>query len=357
MLKLKVFEVIENSERNSSVDFFRSIAIIFVVIYHFNGLLNFGYLGVDLFFLISGLLVGGLLTKELVNGHKINFIKFFTQRAFKIWPSYYAFILFGSLLAYSFYNSTESDQLIPLWDLKRYLFFYQNYTGVPFHWSFDHVWSLCVEEHFYILLPILYLIIQNFIRIENRIKTLFIFASLIIVAGILFKILSYYCTSGQDTYSATHNRIDALAWGVLLNLFTTFYPEKVNTKKNSLIIFMSGMILFITTIFMSIYYNGELFNKLFLHDLIPISFFLILLSMFNVDFSRLRFFRFIAYYSYNWYLWHPIFVIVITKYLGNTILGLFIYLTITFSVAVFTTVFIEEPFLKIRKLFLSKMFR
>ena len=191
MYKLKVFQVIENKERNSCVDFFRSLAIISVVIFHFNGQLNFGYLGVDLFFVVSGLLVGGLLTKDLINGNKIIFTKFILQRAFKIWPSYYAFILFGSIIACCFYHLTNPEQIIPSWDLKRYLFFYQNYTGIPFHWSFDHLWSLCVEEHFYILLPILYIIIQNYFDQKYRIKMLFVFVFFTIIAGILFKVFKF----------------------------------------------------------------------------------------------------------------------------------------------------------------------
>ena len=126
MVRLRVFETINNNNRISSVDIFRSLAIISVVIFHFNNQLPFGFLGVDLFFVISGLLVGGLLTKEFINGNKISFLKFFLQRGFKIWPSYYAFLLFGSFIALYLYHTTNPDQIIPLWDLKRYLFFYQS---------------------------------------------------------------------------------------------------------------------------------------------------------------------------------------------------------------------------------------
>jgi len=69
MPRLKSIEVINDPQRNSSVDIFRAVAIIAVVLHHFNYRLPFGYIGVDLFFVISGLLVGGLLTKEL---HRLN---------------------------------------------------------------------------------------------------------------------------------------------------------------------------------------------------------------------------------------------------------------------------------------------
>ncbi len=354
MIKLKVFQTINNPNRISSVDVFRSIAIISVVMFHFNHQLPYGFLGVDLFFVVSGLLVGGLLTKEFENGEKINFFKFFLQRGFKIWPSYYTFLLFGGFLAFFFYHTTDPDQIIPYWDLKRYLFFYQNYTGFPFHWSFDHVWSLCVEEHFYVMLPIMFLIIQHFVKNKYKTKALFVFVILTIIAGIVFKYFSLHFTNSKDTYSATHNRIDALAWGVLLNLIITYYGEKIKSLRFTFFAFTSGLFLFIASLFFHVSLQSELFSKIYFHSIVPFSFFLMLLGVYYVNFSKLKPLRFIAYYSYNWYLWHPVFVIFITKNIGNNTTGLLIYLFITFIVAVITTILIEEPFLSKRNVILNK---
>lgn len=282
-------------------------------------------------------------------------MKFFLQRGFKIWPSYYAFLILGGLLAHYFYHTTNPDQIIPLWDIKRYLFFYQNYTGLPFHWSFDHIWSLCVEEHFYVLLPIIFLIIQRFTLAKHKIKVLFIFVILTIMSGIVFKHFSYFITTSKDTESATHNRIDALAWGVLLNLIITYYGEKIISSKIILFTFASGLFIFIAAIYFQIHSNNALFHKIYFSSVIPISFFLMLLGLYYVDFSKLKPLRYIAYYSYNWYLWHPIFVIFLTRHIGNTMTGLLIYLIISFLIAVIATVFIEEPFLRWRKVALDKI--
>jgi len=357
MRKLKAFQVINNSSRISSVDFFRGLAIISVVLYHFNNTLPYGYLGVDLFFVVSGLLVGGLLTKKFENGEKIHFSKFFIQRGFKIWPSYYVFIIIGSLLAMVFYSKTQPDQIIPFSDLPRYLFFYQNYTGLPFHWSFDHVWSLCVEEHFYIILPLIFIIVQFFFPNKNKRLALLIFIGLFLFSGIVFKHFSYFFTTSKDTYSGTHNRIDALSWGVLLNLIIKYYGAKIRLSKLTPFLFVTGLSLLVFAIYSHIEFSNVIYEKIYFHTLIPFSFFLVLLSLYYVDFSKLFFFRLIAYYSYNWYLWHPVFVLYITKNLGNSWAGLIVYLVVSFLTSVFFTITVEEIFIGKREAVLDKLFR
>ena len=82
-----------------------------------------------------------------------------------------------------------------------------------------------------------------------------------------------------------------------------------------------------------------------------------MLGAYYIDFSKLSPLRFIAYYSYNWYLWHPIFVIFITSHLGNTKTGLLVYIIISFLTAMIATIFIEEFFLNRRSFFLDKIFK
>ena len=357
MANLRTLQAINNPERISSIDVFRGVAILSVVLFHFNGFLPFGFLGVDLFFIVSGFLVSGILTRELEEGRKIIFFKFLLQRGFKIWPSYYAFILFGSMLAYFFYGTTNPEQLIRFSDLKRYLFFYQNYTGSPTHWSFDHLWSLCVEMHFYVLMPIVFGLIQRSIK-ENFKVYLIVMSLFLIFLGILFKQLSLILTTGQDTYAATHNRLDSLSWGILLNLISSNYGNKLKEIIWARGIFVVlGICVLAGAIFF--YQNDDssvVYSKLYFPSIVPFSFFCIMLGLFHCNFSKLTIFRTIAYYSFNWYLWHPIFVIFITTQLGDSIIGLVTYLLVTFFVSVLFTTLIEEYFLSKRQLIISKIF-
>lgn len=355
-MKLRSLETVRSKSRISSVDIFRAIAIISVVIYHFNGFLPFGYLGVDLFFVISGLLVGSILIRKFKKNEKINFWKFILQRGFKIWPSYYWFLVFGTLLAYLFYSADRPDFYISsAKDSLRYVFFFQNYTAGAFHWPFDHVWSLCIEEHFYILFPIM-LICVMFLFGNNRSMLILSVAGLII-AGIFFKLLSFYLSSGVDAFTVTQKRIDGLGWGVILAILVTYYEEWLRRSKQLVYMFILGVILFSCSIYLCADHNTVRYQGVVLYSLTPFCFFLMLLGLYFVDFSKWTSLRFVSYYSYNWYLWHPIFVLLCGKYFGVNGLGLVIYLAASFFTAMLFTILIEERFLRMREPVLSRIFR
>lgn len=240
-------------------------------------------------------------------------------------------------------------------DALRYLFFYQNYTGAPFHWPFDHIWSLCVEEHFYILLPLLFLFVKSLFK-NNR-SFLILAVSGLILTGIVFKFFSVRYTPGIDTYSTTHNRIDALGWGVLLGILVNYYEESLRKIKWLKMLFFLGVLLFAVSIFALIQLKSLYFEKAIFFTLSPFCFFLMLFGLYYHDFSKWKPLRFVAYYSYNWYLWHPVFVLIVGKYFGINALGLLIYMVASFLMAMIFTIFIEEKFLAIRERVISRIFK
>ena len=344
-----VLKTLSNTNRTSSIDVFRGIAILTVVIYHFNEWLPYGYLGVDLFFVISGLLIGGILINLFAND-RLNYWAFILQRGFKIWPSYYFFIFVGIGLSYLFYRNTHPEYLITVATLPRYLFFFRNFVGFPAHKPFDHIWSLCVEEHFYIILPLLFLVCSFLPLGKNKIKMVFIGVILTILFGIVIKYISYNFTNSKDTSIFTFNRVDALGWGVLLSLIINYYPQRIKNilQTSKKLIFGVGLSLFIGAIILHKTNVSVFFSAILFFSVIPFSFFLMILSTYYSKFDDWFVIRFIAYFSYNWYLWHVLFVQIISEKIGTGILGLVLYLVITFTIAILATYFIEEPFLKLR---------
>lgn len=331
---LKSIRTINSATRNHSVDIFRAVAIILVVLYHYKRIVPFGFLGVDLFFVISGLLIGGILTNEFRRDGKIKFRSFFLRRGAKIYPSYFFYIA-----VITWVNSYSKP--FHFSDLYKYIFFYENYTGTN-----TIVWSLCVEEHFYILLPILFIIISKFI--PDRLQKRYLFGSILftILAGITFKYISYQFTISQDTYSATHNRIDSLAWGVLLSLIISYYPERIYKKYIYAVTIISGLIILTGSILLADRYF--LFDKIYFHSVAPFAFFLLLAGTYFLKFPSLIPLRFIAYYSYNLYLWHSLIGWIVSKYVPESRYSILIYLSLTLIVAMAITILIEEPFYKPR---------
>src|SRR5207249_3526564 len=133
--------------RLGSIDLLRGVAILLVICRHWNispFLGHVGWLGVDLFFVISGFLISGLLFSENEKHGKVDFLRFFIRRGFKIYPLFYTLIGLTLLVYYFFDISFSYKNLLPE------LFFFQNY----FAGLYLHTWSLALEEHFYILLII-----------------------------------------------------------------------------------------------------------------------------------------------------------------------------------------------------------
>ena len=221
--------------RLHGLDTLRAAAILAVMLYHLKiqGLLPtawvpfaaIGWIGVDLFFVLSGFLIGSQLLRSWRNGETPSLKDFYARRAYRILPVYLAVLLLYSA--------------VPLWReapgpsaLWQYLLFLWNLTLLhyPEQRAFSHVWSLCVEEHFYLLLPLLLLL---FMRRPSVTKTVSILLA-IFLGGIVLRawLLHHVVLSANDDqhglrmmkflYYPTYTRLDGLVTGVTLALIRTF---------------------------------------------------------------------------------------------------------------------------------------
>ena len=124
---------------------------------------NFGF-GVDVFFLISGFLITYLLLRERSQKGKINFLQFFMRRILRIWPLYF-FVIGVIAIAPLFVNLLDA----PRPEFAPVIFFYNNFHTIwreahglePWVFPFSHFWSICIEEHFYLVWPFLVALIPT----------------------------------------------------------------------------------------------------------------------------------------------------------------------------------------------------
>ncbi|OAI02393.1 hypothetical protein A1353_16515 [Methylomonas methanica] len=211
--------------REIYLDFIRGIAILLAMGWHFNNTLTgvwgidlfltpgreIGWAGVDLFFVLSGFLIGGLIFNEYQKTGNFRVARFLIRRAFKIWPILYLYLI---LLLVSGRYSWESF-------LIQNIFHVQNYFVTPV----AHLWSLAVEEHFYLLFAFGLMIL-----IRSKAKNLRVFAIILpvvlVVAAILRIVAYYYSVDPHQIQIQTQFRVDALAAGVLLAYVKTFHQEK-----------------------------------------------------------------------------------------------------------------------------------
>lgn len=213
-------------QRHLGLDILRGIAILMVVFHHADSHLipdfagfagsslldfsfwrikNLGWSGVDMFFVLSGFLIGGLLMNEIDARGDIRIGRFYFKRAFKILPSYLALVLVLAVTGAVTISATE-------WPV--FLLFLQNYLA-PL--KIGPTWSLAVEEHFYLLLPLsltlLGLLEAKLKRGRLSLTPWLVTAVVVICLGLRV----WRASSGAlgEAFMMSHYRFDGLLIGVL----------------------------------------------------------------------------------------------------------------------------------------------
>lgn len=226
----------------------RAIAVLAVVIFHFYpSLLTGGFAGVDVFFVISGFLMTGIIFKGL-NNNNFSILKFYIARANRIIPA--LAILCLVLLIFGYFFTTTWDYKTIGRDVATSILFISNFMFSMRGGYFDttdnfllHTWSLSVEWQFYVIYPVLILLFNKFFSIKN-IKIIIV---LLFFSSFMFSIFAtkYWPT---ESYFLLPTR----AWEMLLGGIAYLYPIKLNNEKiykNSKFIELMGVFLIVGSYF------------------------------------------------------------------------------------------------------------
>lgn len=216
--------------RSRAIDILRLVAVLLVVCRHLEfpsvnasysvvGALDLlhrgGWIGVDLFFVLSGFLVSGLLFQEYSLHGRLSATRFLVRRGLKIYPPFWALMLFTLTIAAQF-NAEFWGRFC------AECVFLQNY--LPGIWN--HTWSLAIEEHFYLLLLALLLVLSRTKKADPW-KDLPIFCCCLSVICLFWRgwIASTRPFDFPTHMFATHLRIDSLFFGVTLAHYHLRYPQ------------------------------------------------------------------------------------------------------------------------------------
>jgi peptidoglycan/LPS O-acetylase OafA/YrhL len=234
--KLNAENRLRSPNRLPGLDTLRALAILVVMVFHLQRLLpdifhpiaRYGWMGVDLFFVLSGYLIGSQLLKPVRDGKHLSLLDFYRKRAYRILPVYLVV-----LALYEFWPLwREASGISPLW---QFLTFTENFfIDYSVNQAFSHVWSLCVEEHFYLLLPMIVLLLSRKASARKTVAVLTLFVAL----GLAVRSYVYFhalLPLGRDSddfgvhyieriYYPTYTRLDPLLAGVALALMRIFRP-------------------------------------------------------------------------------------------------------------------------------------
>jgi peptidoglycan/LPS O-acetylase OafA/YrhL len=333
-----------------TLDGLRGVAVLSVILYH---VLHFrpGWMGVDLFFVLSGFLITSILidTKK-TTGY---FRNFYIKRVLRIFPLYYGTLVIFFLPFLINHSDTIIGRALP------YFGYVQNISfTISGKWPVDslsplnHFWSLAIEEQFYIFFPLLIYFVRD--------RSLPVICATLVLLTIACRCWFYFGLKNDiGCYVFTFCRVDGLLIGALANL----YARNFKSLRIEYVVLLLVPVITIAII------NMDFTNPLYLTIGFTINalFFALLLLLGlsqNTYIARLLnnpVLRHFGKYSYGLYVFHHIYFIlinytIVTRFKGSVAM-LYLIPAITLAATYFTALlsfhFFEAPLLKLKKKFVS----
>jgi peptidoglycan/LPS O-acetylase OafA/YrhL len=215
------------SARLAGLDTLRALAIALVLMSHYQGFVShaptfgfmgkIGWAGVDLFFVLSGYLIGNQLLAPAARGDYLDLKTFFARRLLRTLPNYYAVLAVYLLLPDS---PIAGKSMAPVW---QFLTFTQNF-GLKYGETFTHSWSLCIEEQFYLVFPLAVLVL-----VGSKRSPRLLWCALLAAVGTGMTVRGMAFMDGMDAFAApvyysSFSRFDELLPGVAIAMLKNFHP-------------------------------------------------------------------------------------------------------------------------------------
>jgi peptidoglycan/LPS O-acetylase OafA/YrhL len=340
-----------------SLDGVRGIALLLVLLLHGSyGFFKGGWIGVDLFFVLSGYLITSLLQEEYATGGRIALTNFYLRRIRRLLPPLVLCILLTNMLWPLIPQAANASRFL---SALASLCYFANLVPDQVIGPLGHTWSLSVEEHFYILWPV----ITSWIlfRVPFRTQVLLILAVVILVAIgriYLYNLHESFLTDPVGmSYRFTLCRIDSILLGALLALALakSNATSWKNPRKYSipflLLLGVSLVIILLTLDSKSLYWRDGGFIAT---NLLCVGFVLLAIQQPTNFFLANSVLRWVGRRSYGLYLYHmPLFMafegLRVPHNLANFLLITALRLTSTVIVTELSFRFVEQPILRAKK--------
>jgi len=352
-------------KRNFGLDMMRGIGLLMVLVGHslhffepfYNKIFRLSHLvinGIELFFALSGFLIGRIIIKAFIEKNNYTFSTFFNflkRRWFKTLPVYYLAIAINLLFAFYFTGYHQDFN----W---KYLFFIHTFSKSD-DWFFPISYSLAMEEWFYLIFPALFLMgTLLFKKYIKPVSILFIVCLLYIVASIFIRTYIFETHHPHwDTVmrKSLITRLDCSIYGVLAAIL--FYKRNDWFHKYSNLLFISGLLIYVVSMYFRLTdVNGYFYNVIYFTS-VPISFSLMIPWFYYLKVSSkllLSAFTFLSMISFAFYLFHlsPLIDLFLPITVGKSLVVVILiyigYLAVAFTVATIWYRRVEKPFTDLR---------
>ena len=341
------------------IDGLRAIAVISVIIYHLNeNWLSGGFLGVDIFFVISGFLITGIIITE-IQQNSFSLKQFYTRRIKRIYPAFITVMALVSFIASAIFIYNDFNKLRKTIELAIAFLsnFYLGLTQGYFDLSANenpvlHIWSLAVEEQYYLIFPLILILAYKKFR---EIKVLFIITLILffILLATSFIPANFYkeVLHQPNIYYLSNLRFPELLVGSLLAIYHNLSASKQASKQASNVIAILSTLLLFSCLFLM---NNDIAFIPGITLILPCIFTALIIhttsqnNIIKLCLSN-KVIVFIGKISYSLYLYHWIFIafayyITGEKQINNQSIAIVIILTIIFSVLSYYL--IEQPIRK-----------